>query len=350
MWNVRGENRAKWIFTGVAVVLFLVFRFVVPLIYPFLVGAVLAAMLYPVIRFLHRKFHIGKGIGALIVLTLLALVVIAVFGLCGYGIVEKGYEIFCDYEKYMKVMEQRADLCCDWIETRLHLQKGYLMQEVKGVMTRMADGWQETMIPDVFEGSMSGLKKLFSAGAFLVFTFLSAVLIIKEWDEQRGGIFFECKKYLEKVLDFLKIFLGAQIRIIGVIALVCLVGFFLAGMKGAFGLALLTACMDVLPFIGTGIIIVPLLLWRVVNAQYYQAFLLLVTYICCMIAREYLEPKFISEKTGVSPVLTLLGIYVGIRILGFPGIVLGPLYVLMLHIFYVELVENNVSEADAERE
>jgi len=213
---------------------------------------------------------------------------------------------------------------------------------------RMADGWQETMIPDVFEGSMSGLKKLFSGGAFLVFTFLSAVLIVKEWDENREGVFFECRKYVERVVDFLKIFLGAQIRIIGVIAVICLVGFWMSGIKGFFGLAVLTACLDVLPFIGTGIILVPLLLWKVVNAQYYQTFLLLATYICCMIAREYFEPKFISDKTGVSPVLTLLGIYVGIRILGFPGIVLGPLYVLMLHIFYVEWIENQ--KLDAERE
>ena len=42
MWNVCGEDRKKWMFAGVAVVLFLVFRFILPLIYPFLFGAVLA--------------------------------------------------------------------------------------------------------------------------------------------------------------------------------------------------------------------------------------------------------------------------------------------------------------------
>ncbi len=340
MWDVLSENKEKWIFAGAAVVLFLVFRYVFPLIWPFLLGALLAAILYPLIRFLNRKLHIGKGICAIVLLTLLITLVVILLGLCGYGIVEKGYELFRDYETYRVVVEERAGDCCDWIETQLHLQSGSLMSGMKKAATRMSHSWQDTAVGDIFEGSMSGVKKVASAGLFFVFLFLSTVLIVKEWDENREGIFMQCRKYADKIVDFLKIFLGAQLRIIGVIALICLIGFWIAGIKGAFGLALVTSCMDVLPFIGTGIILVPLMLWKVVNAQYYQAFLLLVTYICCMIAREYLEPKFISAKTGISPVLTLLGIYVGVRIMGIAGIFLGPLYILMLQILYDEIVVN----------
>ncbi len=335
-------------FAVVAVLLFLVFRFVLPLMYPFVLGGLIAAVMYPAIRFLHHKFHIGKGIGALVLLTILVLLIVLVFGICGYNLIEKGYELFCDYEKYMKVIEQRAGVCCDWIEQQLHLQKGYLMREMKGSMVRMSGNWQEKVMPGIFEGSVSGVKTMFSVGAFFVFTFLSAVLIVKEWDEVKEGAFSGCKRYVDKVLDFLKIFLGAQIKIISVIALICLLGYWICGIKGCVSLALATAFMDVLPFIGTGILIVPMLLWQVVNARYYQAFVLLGTYICCIIAREYLEPKFISVKAGISPVLTLLSIYIGMKTIGFPGIFLGPLYVLMLQIFYHELIADPT--ADTERE
>jgi sporulation integral membrane protein YtvI len=338
MWETILQHKEKWIFAGVGVALFLVFRYVFPLIWPFLIGAVLAAVLYPAIRFLHRKFHIGKGIGAVILLTVLVVVVLAVVGICGYGLVEKGYEIACDYEKYAGVAEEKVRACCDWIEGRLRLQRGSLIKGAERTVGRMAGNWQNTAAGEIFTGSVSGVKKVVSCGLFFVFLFLSTVLIVKEWDETGGAVFERCKKYAEKIVDFLKIFLGAQIRIIGVIALICLLGFWIAGVEGAFGLALLTACMDVLPFVGTGIILVPMMLWKVVNAQYYQAFLLLATYICCMIAREYLEPKFISAKIGISPVLTLLGIYVGIQIMGFPGIFLGPLYIVMLQILYDEIV------------
>ncbi len=340
MWNVLSQNKEKWIFAGAAAALFLVFRYVFPLIWPFLIGALLAAILYPVIRFLNKKLRIGKGICAVLLLTFLVALIVFVVGLCGYGIIEKGYEFFCDYERYMAVVEERAGDCCDWIEGQLHLQSGVIMKGMKGAVMRMSHNWQDTLAGDIFAGSMSGVKKLASVGLFFVFMFLSTVLIVKEWDEKRGGVFTQCRTYADKVLDFLKIFLGAQIRIIGVIALICLIGFWIAGVKGAFGLAILTACMDVLPFIGTGIILVPLILWRVVNAQYYQAFLLLATYICCMIAREYLEPKFISAKTGISPVLTLVGIYVGVKILGIGGIFLGPLYIVALQILYDDIVVN----------
>ena len=340
MWNVLSENKEKWIFAGAAFALFLVFRYVFPLIWPFLIGGILAAVLYPVIRFFHKRFHIGKGICAVILLTLIVGFLLFVLGICGYGMIEKGYEVFLDYERYMAVIEEKADVCCDWIEGQLHLQNGILMKEMKGTVSRMSHNWQNTLAGDLFAGSMSGAKKLVSCGLFCVFLFLSTVLIVKEWDDKPDGILGQGRKYLEKVLDFLKIFLGAQMRIIGVIALICLTGYWIAGVKGAFGLAIITACLDVLPFVGTGIILVPLILWRVLNAQYYQAFLLLATYICCMIAREYLEPKFISAKTGISPVLTLLGIYVGVKILGVGGIFLGPLYILMLQILYDEIIKN----------
>ncbi len=338
MWNVWAQHKEKWIFAGAAVVLFLLFRYVFPLIWPFLLGALLAAVLHPVVQFLHKKFRIGKGMCAVILLSILVIAVLVLLGVCGYGIVEKGYELACDYEKYAKIITGRAEVCCDRIETQFRLQRGSLMNGVNKAMSQVARNWQDTTADEFFFTSVSGVKKIASGGLFFVFLFLSTVLITKEWDESGGGVFAWCRTYADKVLDFLKIFLGAQIRIIGVIALICIIGFWLAGIKNAWGFAILTASLDVLPFIGTGIILVPLLLWRVVNAQYYQAFLLLATYICCMIAREYLEPKFISAKTGISPVLTLLGIYVGVQIMGFSGIILGPLYIVMLRILYGEIV------------
>ena len=338
MWKTFSENREKWIFAGAAIALFLVFRYVFPLIWPFLIGAILAAVLYPAIRFLHKKLHIGKGIGAVLLLILLVVGILALIGVCGYGLVEKGYEVASDYERYAGMVEEKTKGCCDWVESQLHLQRGSLVGGVERAVEGMSGNWEKTVAGELFTGSVSGVKKIASGGLFLVFLLLSTVLIVKEWDENDGTVFVWCKTYADKVIDFLKIFLGAQIRIIGVIALICLLGFWISGVKGAFGLALLTACMDVLPFVGTGIILVPIMLWKVVNAQYYQAFLLLATYICCMIAREYLEPKLISAKTGISPVLTLLGIYVGIQIMGFPGIFLGPLYIVMLQILYDEIV------------
>ena len=338
MWEILSEKKEKIIFLGAAAVLFLIFRYVFPLIWPFLLGGILAAVLYPAIRFLNQKLRIRKGICTMALLASVVALMVCLLGLCGYGIIEKGYEVFCDYERYMAVVEARADDCCDWVEDRLHLENGVIMKEVKGTMTRMSHSFQDNLVGGVFTGSMSGAKKMLSVGLFFVFMFLSTVLIVKEWDEKKDGAFLYCRIYLERVREFFKIFLGAQIRIIGVIALICLIGFWIAGVEGALPLAIVTACLDVLPFIGTGIILVPLILWRVVNAQYYQAFLLLATYICCMIAREYLEPKFISAKTGISPIFTLMGIYVGVKLLGIGGIFLGPLYILFVQILYDEIV------------
>ena len=328
MWSIVRKNKEKIMFFSVAAVLFLVAKYVIPLVYPFLLGALFASVLYPAADFLYKKCRIGKGVGALLLLIAIFCLVLLALGACGYGLVEKGYEIAQDYEVYMEILLMRADQCCDWIEKKMHLEEGSVMYQIKGIVTPISKKWQETMVPDVFEGSVSGIKKVFSVGIFWVVTCLTTVFLVKEWDEYVGRSWGGCEIYFKKVIGFLHVFFRAQIKIIGVIALICLAGFYLSGVEGAFFLALLTSCMDLLPFIGTGIIIVPLLLWKVVNGGYYQAFLLLVTYI--------------------SPVLTLLGIYVGIQLLGVAGIVLGPLYVLMLHVIYEELGVGKMPDPEKE--
>ena len=88
---------------------------------------------------------------------------------------EKGYELVADSERYLVVVEERADVCCDWIETRFHLQNGSLMKEMKKAAENMAHSWQDTAAGNIFAGSMSGVKKAASGGVFLVFLFLYGV-------------------------------------------------------------------------------------------------------------------------------------------------------------------------------
>ena len=105
-------------------------------------------------------------------------------------------------------------------------------------------------------------------------------------------------------------------------------------MSNAPGLAVLTAFLDVLPFIGTGIMILPMAVWQFLKRNLFSGTILLLTYAAAVFAREYLEPKLISHKMGVSPILTLLGIYAGVKVFGVAGILLGPLYVIILAFVY----------------
>ena len=47
--------------------------------------------------------------------------------------------------------------------------------------------------------------------------------------------------------------------------------------------------------------------------------------------REFLEPKLIGDRLGVLPIVILMSVYVGVKLYGVGGILLGPLSVLLIH-------------------
>lgn len=85
-----------------------------------------------------------------------------------------------------------------------------------------------------------------------------------------------------------------------------------------------------LPFVGTGIVLLPLSIWQLLNGWYVQTVVCLVLYGVCILTRELLEPKLIGKRVGVAPVYMLLAVYAGIRLFGVSGIIKGPLCLIVI--------------------
>jgi predicted PurR-regulated permease PerM len=95
----------------------------------------------------------------------------------------------------------------------------------------------------------------------------------------------------------------------------------------AFILALLTALVDFLPLLGTGIILIP---WAIVSLLLGEVRLgvgLLVLYAVSSVIRQILEPKLIGDGLGLHPLLSLAAMYSGLRLFGVWGMILAPLAV-----------------------
>jgi len=87
----------------------------------------------------------------------------------------------------------------------------------------------------------------------------------------------------------------------------------------------------VLPFIGTGVVLVPMALWQLLSGHYVRMAVCILLYIFCIVIREFLEPKLIGNRMGIAPVLMLLAIYMGIRLFGVGGIIKGPLALIVIY-------------------
>ena len=106
-------------------------------------------------------------------------------------------------------------------------------------------------------------------------------------------------------------------------------GFFLMGQPYGLLLALGLSVLDFVPIIGSGTVMVP---WAVVDmilGQYGEAAALMAVWGVIALFRQFAEPKILGDQTGLSPILSLVGIYVGMQAGGVLGMVVGPLLLLV---------------------
>ncbi len=64
-----------------------------------------------------------------------------------------------------------------------------------------------------------------------------------------------------------------------------------------------------------------------------QAIGLIVIYIVISIIRQYIEPKIVGDSLGVNPLVTLAGLYFGLKLFGFMGMFIVPILVMTLKAF-----------------
>ena len=123
----------------------------------------------------------------------------------------------------------------------------------------------------------------------------------------------------------------AQIIIMSIIGAVAAAALAVSGIHNGLLWGLLAGFLDALPFIGTGVVLVPLSIQQFFGGNYVRGAVCLLVYVACIFIRELLEPRLIGKRIGVSPIAILLSIYAGIKLFGMWGIIGGPLGFIIIY-------------------
>lgn len=105
-----------------------------------------------------------------------------------------------------------------------------------------------------------------------------------------------------------------------------IIGFIILRIPKALFLGVLCGILDILPYVGTIIVFIPIIIYNIIMKDYLIVFGLICLYLLVQVIREILEAKFLSDKLEIHPLLVLLSIYIGIKLFGMLGIVVGPMY------------------------
>ena len=328
----------------IALGLFLFLRFASPLcslFAPFLLALVVAWALHPLVRFLHNKLGISRKVITLTVILLC----FAVLGGILYGAL------------YMLVTEVRS-LVDNWASIRQSLVD--VFYTLLGYFNTVSDLLPDTLFPSAGElipRLMNGLQSLLpsalsisldSAGNFVsrlpsffiasVVFLMASYFITADYPRLR---FLATDRLPPSVhrfgSDFRRIFreaFGGYIKSQFILSsgVFCILALGFSVIRQPYGLvlAILLAVLDFIPILGSGTVLVP---WTVISlclGNFRNAIELLVIWGIIVLFRRLAEPKVLGEQTGLSPILSLVGIYVGMKAGGVWGMVFGPLILLVV--------------------
>lgn len=98
-------------------------------------------------------------------------------------------------------------------------------------------------------------------------------------------------------------------------------------------IAVAIAIFDVLPVAGSGGVLIPWAVFSFINGNIKQGIGLIIIYGLITVLRQYIEPKIVGGSLGVHPIVTLMGLYFGLKLFGFIGMFLVPLTIMTLKAF-----------------
>lgn len=319
----------------VAVLVWFFFRYLFGLAAPFLFAFVLITLLYPTLERMQRKIPVRKKYLAVgIILPFLLLLSVGLWAAFSFGLGQlQGLPAFCSR------VEQQAEAffhnCCCQLDGRFGWEGERIETYVIEQMNVIMENVQIQVAPQLLSSSYSCFKGLLSTVGFLAITCIAVFLLEKDytgmvdWLKGEESVSFLWKAF-EGVLSYITTFLKAQGVILLIIATLSGITLSLAGVEGGAFFGILAGFLDMLPFIGTGIVLVPLSIWQLLNGQYGRMAVCLALYGVCILVRELLEPRLIGNKMGISPVYILFAVYAGVKLFGVSGIVKGPLALIVV--------------------
>ena len=321
--------------------LWLVLRFALPWLLPFLVALLISRTMEPAVRFMTDKLRLLRAIASAVCTILVFAILVTLLSLTiGRAVVELTAfikdlpSLFSEISKLFSSFGVRIDRFVS--ESPPEIQN-YLLGVLDGFAAKSAELPAE--LSGKLLGAVSSLIKL--APGVLLFTFTCAISVFFISSGYQKVTDFLLKqipqKYHQKVRDFksdIKSTFGkwlkAQLILSGITLVQLCAAFMIMRIGFAILLALLVSVIDALPVLGVGTVLIPWAIVSLISGDIHGAVTLAVTFGVTTLVRGILEPKFVGAQLGIPAIATLLAMYIGFRSFGVLGMVLFPIALILL--------------------
>jgi sporulation integral membrane protein YtvI len=303
---------------------------------PFIIAFIIAQLMEPIIKFLMDNAKIPRKIGALISLIFM----ITILGIIILFIVASLIEQLKDminimpqfignlYHDIQKLSSGEIKIInieipqefTSHIESMAMSLVSYLMD----IINKIVKGafYTAFSFPEILLFTLTTIISTYfiASGRYAIIEYFKSQ-VPKIWHSKIGAI------KDDSILSIVGL-IKAYVIILTITFSEVFLGLSILKIKYALIIAIVISIVDLLPVLGTGIVIIPWSIYNLLTGNIFLAVGLFILWFVILIVRQIVEPRIISSQIGVHPLVTLMGIYVGFKLIGATGLILGPLTIL----------------------
>ena len=336
---------------GVILFLFLAFPKLLGFFLPFVIGWIVAMIANPLVRFLEKKVKILRKHSSAIIIVIVIGAIVGVIYLIISMLIRESKQLAGDLPN---IIEQ-IGVQLTQLSEKIRDLSSEMPEPIERFINNLLDSINKNLMefelgenPLTFSVATNLAQNIAEFFLTLIITILSAYFFIAKRDEITAGIkrvfpgpvvdgwHFIYENFTKAVGGYFK----AQFKIMLVLSIVMFIGFEILSVTYSFLLALGIALLDFLPVFGTGAVLWPWALLDMLSGNYFRAIGLIVIYLICQILKQILQPKMVGDSIGISPLGTLLFLYIGYRLYGVIGMIIGvPIGMVIVNLYRIGMFD-----------
>lgn len=321
---------------------------------PFVIGWIISMIANPLVRVLERRLKIvRKHSSMIIIIGVLAAVILAGYFAGAKLISETGNLISGLPEIYESFQEDFVEIG-DNLEVfynRLPSDMQISISEVASDLSGYVSGAIQAIGEPTFQAAGNFAKNVPGTLIGIIMCILSAYFFTADRDRilemlrknVPADIWNRCSGVINDLKHVVGGYFKAQFKIMAVVYIILVIGLFILKVDFALLVGFLIAFLDMLPFFGTGTVLGPWAIIKILSGDYAMAVGLIILYLVTQLVRQVIQPKILGDTIGMNPLATLFFMFIGYKFSSIIGMIVSvPIGMILINLYKSGVFDNQI--------
>lgn len=285
----------------------------------FLGGILLTYLLYPLVRYLEKRRRM-KRIAA-IMLTYLAVFLALLFIFLYLLPIIHGElnQLVNDLPRYFAALRELVDFYDLWPTLRLSLLSQEFLSRMEGILMQLVQG-----MAGAIAWAVTSLINIVLAFALSFYLLRDYDLLLKEFIELFPAVKrYKVGRFISDVGTAVQGFVSGQLAVAVFLSLCISVGLYFLDISYALLIGVMAGFLGIIPYLGPIAGAVPAVFLALFSSPFKAVQVILLFFLLNQIEGNIISPRIVGSKVGLHPLLVILAIMIGGKVMGIAGMLLA---------------------------